>query len=120
MGMFPIWRMRTMKYRKRLTVRAETGILRISKFQVTARKQASRIDTVRDHIENAILFLEESFGEGQELIYFMTVLTANRHSSTYIARFGCDAYARFNQELLLFDAKDLLKQEIKAGQEIHI
>ena len=66
------------------------------------------------------LFLEESFGEGQELIYFMTVLTANRHSSTYIARFGCDAYARFNQELLLFDAKDLLKQEIKAGQEIHI
>ena len=33
MRVYPIRRMRTMKYRKRLTVRAETGILRISKLK---------------------------------------------------------------------------------------
>lgn len=39
-------------------------------------------------LSNAFAFLEEVFGEGQELLILVTELTINAHSSRFISRYG--------------------------------
>ena len=62
MRVYPIRRMRTMKYRKRLTVRAETGIPRISKFQVTVEKEVAYVEAIYHLLQD----YENSFAQELE------------------------------------------------------
>lgn len=54
-------------------------------------------------LENAFRFCEDVFGEGQEMLIFVTELTSNRHCSGFIGKYGCEAYFRHNQELLFYE-----------------
>lgn len=84
--------------------------------QVNLRK--SMIDTAGKKLEYAFAFLEEAFGEGQELIWFVTELTANYHTAKYISRFGCEKYFYYNKELLLVE-KDLeIQKEIDEVKDL--
>ena len=58
-------------------------------------------------------FLEECFGVGQEMFFFMTVMTANRHSSSFLAKFGSESYFRHNEELLVYDLRENLRKDIQ-------
>jgi len=53
--------------------------------------------------DNAFRFLEETFAQGQELVMFVTEVTAGYDTSWFVENFGCDAYYRHNRELF-FDA----------------
>lgn len=66
--------------------------------------------------DNAFRFLEESLGQGQEMVIFVTELTAGYDTSWYIENFGCDAYFRHNRELLFDETRSRLREEITQGR----
>ena len=51
-------------------------------------------------LENAFRFLEDAFGESQEMVAFVTELNANYYSVWFIKENGSDAYYRYNKGLL--------------------
>ena len=66
--------------------------------------------------DNAFRFLEDSVGPSQELVLFVTEITAGYDTSWFVGEFGCDAYFRHNRELLF----DVTRQSILdrlAGRE---
>ena len=67
--------------------------------------------------DNAFRFLERTFGDSQELVMFVTELTAGADTSWFIENFGCDAYYRHNKELLFNDARRRLTAEITAARK---
>ena len=66
---------------------------------------------VSEVLENVFRFLEEAFGESQEMVAFVTELNANYYSTCFIKENGCDLYYRYNKGLL-FDERqqDILRQ----------
>ena len=63
-------------------------------------------------LTNAFEFLSETFGEGQELVIFLTELTAGYYSLRYVSECGNEAYFRYNRILLLDERKQELKREV--------
>lgn len=63
-------------------------------------------------LSNAFAFLEEVFGEGQELLILVTELTINAHSSRFISRYGCKEYFAHNKELLFYERRKELIEEL--------
>ena len=63
-------------------------------------------------LSNAFAFLEEVFGEGQELLIRVTELTINAHSSRFISRYGCKEYFAHNKELLFYERRKELIEEL--------
>lgn len=52
------------------------------------------------------------FGEGQELVIFVTDLTMNPHASAFIRANGCELYHHYNRLLLLDGRQQQLLREI--------
>ncbi len=66
----------------------------------------------------AFRFLEEALGQGQELVLFVTEITAGYDASWFVEHFGCDAYFRHNRELLLDNRRTRLQGRIvKASRQ---
>lgn len=64
-----------------------------------------------ENLSNAFKFLEEAFGDGQELLVFVTELTINRHTASFISKYGCPEYFKHNKDLLLYERhKDIIKE----------
>lgn len=51
-----------------------------------------RIEKIRLSLERAFAFLEECFGDEQEIILLVSGLTKNRRAAEFIERYGCTAY----------------------------
>lgn len=66
--------------------------------------------------DHAFGFLEESLGQGQELVIFVTEITAGFDTSWFVEQFGCDAYFRHNRELLFDDTRHRIREEIAAAK----
>lgn len=81
-------------------------------FATQVSKRKSMIDGAGKKLEYVFTFLEEAFGEGQELIWFVTELTANYHTARYISRYGCEKYFYYNKELLLVEKDMEIQKEI--------
>lgn len=63
----------------------------------------------------AFSYMEKVFGESQEMVIFVTELTANYYSMEFISENGSDAYYKYNKELLFHDKKEELKRSIAAA-----
>ena len=66
--------------------------------------------------DNAFRFLEQTFGQSQELVIFVTEITAGYDASWFVETFGCEAYFRHNRELLFDDARHRIREEIAAAK----
>ena len=53
-------------------------------------------------------FLEDAVGQSQEIVLFVSEITAGYDTSWYVGEFGCDAYFHHNRELLF----DLTREKI--------
>ena len=87
-------------------------------FNAKAKKQVATMNEAGDMLESSFAFLEQTFGEGQEITYFMTIITAGKSSSQFIARHGSKAYFKHNEKLLIYDAREQLKEAIKADLDL--
>ena len=87
---------------------AEKQYKRIRKrFKSEASACGKRIRDIQNSLEKVFSFLHTAWGEAQEMTYFLTMLTENIHSSTFIHRWGC------NNTLLVYDNTSQLQQEIQ-------
>ena len=66
-------------------------------------------------LENVFLFSEKAFADGDEILIFVTELTANYYSARFIGRYGCDRYYMHNKQLQ-FDQRQ--QEIIKRMDEI--
>lgn len=82
------------------------------RFDAQAKKHQNHIEEVQQQLENAFDFLEQAWGNGQEMILFMTELTANADSMHFIELWGSASYFRWNQDLLIYDVHQNLQREI--------
>ena len=86
----------------------------IRKFHESRAKQYKSMGTKTGKaLENAFRFCEDAFGDGQEMLIFVTELTASRYDAQFISRFGCDEYFRHNKELLFYERQKELIREIE-------
>ena len=77
------------------------------------------IQKFQKELQNAFSFIKESFGEAQEMLQFVTGITADREISTFIAENGCPAYFQYSGMLLYKkEERDLRKACLEAVQGI--
>lgn len=76
-----------------------------------ARKEQAERTSVR--LENAFRFLEETFGDDNEMLIFVTALTEDRYGASFIGTYGSEAYYRHNKALLLHEREHDLVERIK-------
>ena len=66
-----------------------------------------------EKLTNALLFTEDAFGEGQEMLILVTEMTASRDISLFIATYGCEAYYRHNKSLLFYQRQMNVLNELE-------
>ena len=81
-----------------------------SEFEKLTKKMKKEADQTGKKLFNAFGFCEEIFKEGQELLIFVTELTVNYYSASFISRYGCKEYFKHNKELLFYERqKDIIR-----------
>ena len=90
-------------------------------FSKVTENRQSLIDEASESLDNCFDFIEKAFGTGQEMVIFITELTANYYSVKFIGENGCDRYYNYNKELL-FDEKEksIIKDIEKAKPEMEL
>lgn len=63
------------------------------------RREESKLRMAAE-LERAFAFVKDSFGDGQEMILFVTAMTGNKRISEFISRFGCESYFIYSEKLL--------------------
>ena len=111
------------QYRQGLVQSGETdGAAAMDTLRGRFREQVDRREALADEtgrmFDNAFRCLEETFGDSQELVIFVTEVTAGYDTSWFVENFGCDAYFRHNRELLFDDARRRIREEIEAAKEL--
>ena len=76
----------------------------------TLKKQS---EICKKKMSNAFVFCEDAFLEGQEMLIFVTELTINYYTATFISRYGCDEYFKHNKELLFYDRQKEIINELE-------
>lgn len=69
---------------------------------------------VRRQLDNIFSFCEAVFPEGQELLLLVTELSVDASSARFIGKYGCEAYFRYNRELMFYERNRELNREIAA------
>ena len=69
-------------------------------FQEEADRRTRTVASVQASLDRAFRFLEQCFGEGQEMVLFVSGLTRNEAAMDFISLHGCDAYLRRSGALL--------------------
>ena len=79
-----------------------------------AREAGRKERTARagGRLSNVFHFLNETFGEGQEMVMFLAQISKGKDSMRFITENGSEAYFRYSKLLLLKDRREELKAEI--------
>lgn len=84
-----------------------------NRFDEKETDRQKQIENTRGHLSHAFSFLAKVFGEGQEMVIFLTELAAGCYSLKFVSECGCEEYYKYNRMLLLKDRKAELAEEIQ-------
>ncbi len=65
-------------------------------------------------LSNLFNFVDDCFGNGNEMLILITELTINYYSARFIAEKGCEEYYKFDKKFQLYDRNKELMSEVKA------
>lgn len=101
-----------------LTVRKEhitdvkTGFDRIKElFGEMVEKRKDCAQQISQELERAFSFMKDAFGDGQEMVLFVTGLTRNSHAGAFIREYGCEPYFVCSEKLLYRKQEQKLQEE---------
>ena len=81
-----------------------------SEFEKITKELKKKAAQIGKNLSNAFGFCEEIFKDGQEILIFVTELTINYYSASFISRYGCKEYFKHNKELLFYERqKDIIR-----------
>lgn len=75
-------------------------------------------EEVSRSLDNAFLFLEDAFGESQEMVAFVTELNANYYSVWFINENGNDLYYRHNKGLLFEERHESVVRQMQEAEDM--
>ena len=81
-------------------------------FSARETERKAEAQASGEHLTNAFRFISETFGDGTELVLFLTELSRGYYSLKFISSVGNEEYFRLSRLLLLKDRKEELRQEI--------
>lgn len=92
-------------------------------FDQMQERLIAKEDETMEELEHAFSFMGSAFGEGQEMVVFVTELTMGTESSSFLQDNLSESYQNYNQKLLVGSRKaDILSRlaedEIRAGEHI--
>ena len=67
------------------------------KFRLETAERERLGEETGGFFDCAFRYLEEALGESQELVIFVTEVTAGYDTSWFVENFGCEAYYRHNR-----------------------
>ncbi len=82
-------------------------------FAAREQKRLDGIQQAGQHLTNSFAFLSHTFGEGQEIVIFLSELTAGYYSLKFVSECGNEAYYKYNSLLLLKDRRQELRESIR-------
>ena len=91
---------------------AAFGILKAD-FDSRTKALKKAADAAGKKLTNAISFCEIAFGDGQEILIFITELTVSSAVSRFISRYGCKEYFKHNKELLFYERQKEIITELE-------
>lgn len=98
---------------KKITVEGgDSDKLIVKDFNLRKKELDKLIKQTGDYLDNLFAFFEECFGDGQEMVVIVTELTANFYSSRFISHYGCEKYYSHNKEMLFYERKREIINEI--------
>ena len=71
-----------------------------------------KVELIKSNVENVFKFVEEVFGDGQEMVILVAELTTRYAAAKFISTFGSDAYFKHNKEVLFYERKQELLAKI--------
>lgn len=83
-------------------------------FSEETAKRAETVENLQTQLNHAFAFLEASFGEGQEMVLFLSGMTRSPRAMDYISRHGCEEYLRRSSALLYKKQEIALQEACKA------
>ena len=90
---------------------AQYGMI-MSWFAGREEERQAAVRAANDQLTNAFRFLSRVYGEGQEMVLFLTELSSGYHSLRFLNEYGNESYFRLNRLLLLQDRTDALRDQV--------
>lgn len=83
-----------------------------SGFDAQCLSREQTIKKAQDALNYSFTFMEDAFGEGQEMVIFVTELTMDPDASRFIMENGCEKYFKYNQSLLIGSQRASILKEL--------
>ncbi len=87
-------------------------------FQKEADAREELITRTSETLTHVFDFMEEAFGESQEMVALITELNANYYGVWFINEYGCDQYYRYNKGLLFQERHQSIVREMDDVEEM--
>lgn len=81
-------------------------------FNKETVRREEEIDETSRALEHAFDFMEQAFGESQEMVVFVTELNVNYYSVQFIKENGCDKYYQYNKGLLFDEQQEQILEDL--------
>ena len=90
--------------------RKEQGFERLKTlFQKEADVRNGLVEMLKDQLDRSCVFLADCFGDGQEMILFVSALTRMERAMDFISLHGCGAYLEHSRKLLYQEREQELR-----------
>lgn len=73
-------------------------------------KAQNKVTGMKKMLETVMVFLEEIYGDGSEMLIFVTQLSLNRETAEFLLLFGSEAYDEKSKRLRLSDRGEALRR----------
>lgn len=67
-------------------------------------------------LDHAFDFMEDAFGDSQEMVVFVTELNTSFYSVQYLKENGCDKYHRYNKMLLIDEQREFILKQMDEAE----
>ena len=83
-------------------------------YDAKVKDYSDMADKAEEKLTNFLKFIEQCWGEGQEMLIAVTELTANYYSANFISTHGCDEYFKHNKKLLFSERQLEIRKKIES------
>ena len=81
-------------------------------FDHLCEQRSEAVTTASKALDYSFTFMEDAFGEGQEMVIFVTELTMDPEISAFITENGCEKYFQYNKTLLVGSRRAAILNEL--------
>lgn len=90
-------------------------------FNDSVHELAGRIRSLSEQIDVALGFVNETFGDGEEMLVFVTRLAVDPEFMSFVSRHGSDSFVSHSKSLMVRDRKHELLDELdKLSTEVAV